>query len=113
MALIKSMPGNVSLESLLREICTLMAIRALGLPAGLFSDVAPKVQAAVTLLAVLVAERSEMAVNGHQRIQMITSGNGNRSEGVAVFARIRRDFRTSGSVLTPARGTFSFRVLVS
>ncbi|MGH3373342.1 MAG: hypothetical protein ACRDP6_01245 [Actinoallomurus sp.] len=32
MALIKSMPGNVSLESMLREICKLTAIRALGLP---------------------------------------------------------------------------------
>jgi hypothetical protein len=35
---------------------------------------------------------------------MITSGNGNWSEGVANFAGIRRDFRVSGSVLTPARG---------
>src|SRR5437763_16615029 len=43
------------------------------------------------------------------RIQMITSSNENRSEGVAVFARIRRDFRSSGSVLTRARGTFNFR----
>lgn len=84
LALIKSMPGNVSLESMLREICKLTAIRALGLPAGSFADVAPKVlrraraaveslshlrrrtpEAAVTLLAALVAERSEMAVNGH------------------------------------------------
>ena len=78
LSLIKSMPGNVSLESMLREIRKLTAIRALGLPAGLFADVSPKVLAswraraavespshlrrrapevAVTLLAALVAER--------------------------------------------------------
>lgn len=78
LSLIKSMPGNVSLESMLREIRKLTAIRALGLPAGLFADVAPKVlaswraraavespshlrrrapEAAETLLAALVAER--------------------------------------------------------
>lgn len=45
LALIKSMPGNVSLESMLREIRKLTAIRALGLPTGLFADVAPKVLA--------------------------------------------------------------------
>ncbi|WP_344953924.1 Tn3 family transposase, partial [Sphaerisporangium flaviroseum] len=81
LALIKAMPGNVSLESMLTEIGKLKAIRAIGLPRGLFSDVAPKVLAgwkarvmvespshlrrragslpagAVTLLAALVAER--------------------------------------------------------
>jgi hypothetical protein len=39
------MPGNVSLESMLREIRKLTAIRAIGLPAWLFADVAPKVLA--------------------------------------------------------------------
>ncbi|MFI7114817.1 Tn3 family transposase [Nonomuraea sp. NPDC050227] len=81
LALIKAMPGNISLESMLTEIGKLKAIRAIGLPRGLFSDVAPKVLAgwkaramvespshlrrraasspagAVTLLAALVAER--------------------------------------------------------
>jgi hypothetical protein len=81
LALVKSVPGNVSLESMLAEIRKLTAIRAAGLPPGLFADVAPKVvaawraraavespshlrrrlpnapQATVTLLAALLAER--------------------------------------------------------
>ena len=81
LALIKSVPGNVSLESMLTEIRKLTAIRAVGLPPGLFADVAPKVvsawraraavespshlrrrlpnspQSAITLLAALLAER--------------------------------------------------------
>jgi TnpA family transposase len=81
LALIKSVPGNVSLESMLSEISKLAAIRAAGLPPGLFADAAPKVvagwraraavespshlrrrlasspQSAVTLLAALLAER--------------------------------------------------------
>ncbi|MGH3518504.1 MAG: Tn3 family transposase [Haloechinothrix sp.] len=43
LGLIKSMPGNVSLESMMTEISKLEAVRAVGLPAGLFADVAPKV----------------------------------------------------------------------
>ncbi|MGI5200382.1 hypothetical protein ACQEU6_02040 [Spirillospora sp. CA-108201] len=39
------MPGNISLESMLREIDKLTAIRTIGLPEGLFADVAPKVLA--------------------------------------------------------------------
>jgi Domain of unknown function (DUF4158)/Tn3 transposase DDE domain len=46
LALIKSDPGNVSLESMLAEIGKLEAVRAVGLPPGLFADVAPKVVAA-------------------------------------------------------------------
>ncbi|MDT3441581.1 Tn3 family transposase [Pseudofrankia sp. BMG5.37] len=78
LALIKAMPGNVSLESMLREIRKLTAIRAIGLPASLFADVAPQVlaswraraavespshlrrrsqEAAVTLLSALLVER--------------------------------------------------------
>ncbi|MFE2424847.1 Tn3 family transposase [Streptomyces hokutonensis] len=78
LALVKAMPGNVSLESMLREIGKLRAIRAIGLPAGLFADVAPRVlaawrqravvespshlrrrspESAVTLLAALLVER--------------------------------------------------------
>ncbi|TDD16061.1 hypothetical protein [Nonomuraea diastatica] len=39
LSLIKAMPGNVSLDSMLN------AIRAIELPAGLFADAAPKVLA--------------------------------------------------------------------
>jgi hypothetical protein len=43
LALIKSVPSNVSLDSMLTEIRKLPAVRAIGPPAGLFSDVAPRV----------------------------------------------------------------------
>jgi Domain of unknown function (DUF4158) len=46
LALVKSVPGNVSLNSMLTEIRKLEAIRAVGLPRGLFADVAPKVVSA-------------------------------------------------------------------
>ncbi|MBB5967314.1 DUF4158 domain-containing protein [Planomonospora venezuelensis] len=46
LALIKSMPGNVSRESMFTEIRKLRAARGVGLPSGLFADVAPKVLAA-------------------------------------------------------------------
>ncbi|MGI5201344.1 DUF4158 domain-containing protein [Spirillospora sp. CA-108201] len=46
LALIKSAPGNVSLESMMTEIRKLEAVRSIGLPPGLFADVAPKVLAA-------------------------------------------------------------------
>lgn len=42
LALVKAVPGNVSLESMLTEIRKLRAVRAIGLPTGLFGDVAPK-----------------------------------------------------------------------
>ncbi len=45
LATIKTDPGNVSLDSVLAEIAKLTAVRAIGLPRGLFSDVAPKVVA--------------------------------------------------------------------
>ena len=45
LALIRSEPGAVSLESLLTEIDKLLAIRRVGLPADLFADVAPRVLA--------------------------------------------------------------------
>lgn len=45
LALIKAATGNVSLSSMLMEISRLEAVRAIGLPAGLFADVAPKVLA--------------------------------------------------------------------
>lgn len=43
LGLIKASPGNVSLESMMIEIGKLLAARAIGLPDGLFADVAPKV----------------------------------------------------------------------
>ena len=42
-ALIKASPGNVSLESMMAEIGKLQAVRALGLPVGLFVNVAPRI----------------------------------------------------------------------
>src|SRR5260370_40181648 len=83
LALIESMPGNLSLESMLTEIRKLQAARGVSLPARLFADVAPKVLAgwrarcavespshlrrrspdsAATLLAAL----------GHERLREIT-----------------------------------------
>src|SRR5262249_28450696 len=53
LSLIKSMPGNVSLETMLTEIRKLRTVRAVGLPAGLFADVAPKVVAAWRARAVV------------------------------------------------------------
>lgn len=46
LALIKAAPGNVSLDPMLVEIAKLEAIRAIGLPADLFADVASIVVAA-------------------------------------------------------------------
>jgi hypothetical protein len=46
LALVKASAGNVSLASMLTEISRLEAVRAVGLPDGLFADVAPKVVAA-------------------------------------------------------------------
>src|SRR3954452_20492470 len=45
LALVKAAPGSVSLDSMLTEIRKLRAVRAIGLPAGLFGDVGPRVLA--------------------------------------------------------------------
>ncbi|WP_207922501.1 DUF4158 domain-containing protein [Micromonospora sp. KC606] len=45
LALIKSVPGNLSLDTMLTEIDKLKAVRAVGVPAAAFADVAPKVVA--------------------------------------------------------------------
>lgn len=45
LAELKASPGNVSLESMLSEIRKLRLLRSIGLPAGLFADVAPAVVA--------------------------------------------------------------------
>ncbi|GAB2460232.1 Tn3 family transposase [Streptomyces incanus] len=84
LSLVRAMPGNVSLESMLREIRKLTAIQAIGLPASLFADVAPKVlaswrqratvespshlrrrsdEAAVTLLSALLVEREREVID--------------------------------------------------
>ncbi len=46
LAAIRSEPGNVSLNTMLTEIGKLEAVRAVGLPEGVFADIAPKVVAA-------------------------------------------------------------------
>jgi hypothetical protein len=84
LSLIMSVPGNVSLESMLAEIGKLDAVRAAGLPDGVFAGVAPKVVAAwraraavealshlrthppalmLTLLAALVYERQREIID--------------------------------------------------
>jgi hypothetical protein len=55
LALIKADPGNVSLGTMLVEIDKLMAVRAIGLPAGLFTDIAPMVVAAWRTRAAVAA----------------------------------------------------------
>jgi len=45
LARVKTDPGNVSLDSMLAEVAKLTASRAVGLPASLFADVAPRVVA--------------------------------------------------------------------
>lgn len=68
LGLIRSEPGAVSLESMLTEIEKLTAIRRVGLPDGLFDDVAPKVldglraQAMVESPSHLRAHRQEQTV---------------------------------------------------
>lgn len=42
LATIKTDPGNISLDSMLSEIAKLTAVRAVGLPPGLFADVSTK-----------------------------------------------------------------------
>jgi hypothetical protein len=43
LASIRSDPGNVSLNTMLTEIAKLEAVRAVGVPADMFADVAPKI----------------------------------------------------------------------
>ena len=69
LALIKSVPGNVSLESMLTEIGKLDAARAAGLPDGLFSGVAPRVVAAWRARAAVEAPSH---LRDHPRPLMLT-----------------------------------------
>ncbi|WP_019854314.1 hypothetical protein [Actinopolyspora mortivallis] len=43
LATIRSDPGNVSLNTMLAEIAKLESVRAVGVPTGMFADVAPQV----------------------------------------------------------------------
>ncbi|MGI8413723.1 MAG: Tn3 family transposase [Solirubrobacteraceae bacterium] len=45
-AAIRADPGGVSLNTMLVEVEKLLAVRAVGLPAGMFADIAPKILAA-------------------------------------------------------------------
>jgi hypothetical protein len=69
LALIKSVPGNVSLESMLAEIGKLDAVRAAGLPDGVFAGVAPKVIAAWRARAAVEAPSH---LRSHPRPLMLT-----------------------------------------
>ena len=83
LALIKSVPGNVSLESMLTEIRKLTAIRAVGLPPGLFADAAPKVMSGWrgagrgrVAVAVAAAAAELAAVGGDPARRCWPNGNG-------------------------------------
>src|SRR5262249_25984925 len=69
LAAIKSVPGNVSLESMLTEIGKLDAVRAAGLPDGLFANVAPRVMAAWRARAAVEAPSH---LRDHPRPLMLT-----------------------------------------
>ena len=69
LALIKSVPGNVSLESMLTEIGKLDAARAAGLPDGLFSGIAPKV---VTAWRARATVEAPSHLRDHPRPLMLT-----------------------------------------
>jgi hypothetical protein len=69
LALIKSVPGNVSLESMLTEVGKLDAARAAGLPDGLFSGIAPRVVAAWRARAAVEAPSH---LRDHPRPLMLT-----------------------------------------
>jgi signal transduction histidine kinase len=69
LALIKSVPGNVSLDSMLTEIRKLRTVRAVGLPAGLFADVAPRV---VAVWRARAAVESPSHLRDHPKPLMLT-----------------------------------------
>ncbi len=69
LSLIKSVPGNVSLESMLAEIAKLDAVRAARLPDGVFAGVAPKVIAAWRARATVEAPSH---LRSHPRPLMLT-----------------------------------------
>ena len=56
------MPGNVSLDSMLTETRKLRAVRAVGLPAGLFAGVAPKVVAGWRARAAVESPRTCVSI---------------------------------------------------
>jgi hypothetical protein len=58
LALVESVPGNVSLDSMLTEIRKRRAVRAIDLPAGLFADIAPRVVSAWQVRAAVESRRT-------------------------------------------------------
>jgi TnpA family transposase len=69
LSLIKSVPGNVSLESMLTEIGKLDAVRAVGLPDGVFDGIAPKV---VTAWRSRAAVEAPSHLRSHPQALMLT-----------------------------------------
>jgi len=70
---IRADPGNVSLDSMLTEIDRLLAVRCVGLPAGLFADVAPKVVAAWRARATVEAPSHLRAHTGALRLTLLAA----------------------------------------
>lgn len=66
---IKTDPGRVSLATMLGEIDKLQATRAVGLPPGLFADIAPKV---VTAWRARAAAESPSHLRGHPAATRLT-----------------------------------------
>ncbi|MGH4020489.1 MAG: Tn3 family transposase, partial [Pseudonocardiaceae bacterium] len=62
LASIRSEPGNVSLNTMLAEVAKLETVRAVGLPADLFVDVAPRV---------LAGWRARVAVEAPSHLRMV------------------------------------------
>lgn len=62
LASIRSEPGNVSLNTMLTEIAKLEAVRAVGLPAEVFVDVASRV---ITAWRARAAVESPSHLRGH------------------------------------------------
>jgi hypothetical protein len=80
LALIKSMPGSVSLESMLTEIRKLKAARGIGLPARLFSDVVPKV---------LAGWRARCAIESPSHLPRCSAGSAATLLAALVHDRLR------------------------
>jgi len=69
LGVIKTDPGRVSLATMLSEIDKLRATRAVGLPPGLFTDVAPKV---LTAWRARAAAESPSHLRGHPASTRLT-----------------------------------------
>jgi hypothetical protein len=80
--------GNVSLNTMLTEISKLEAVRAIGLPVGVFADIAPKVVA---------AWRGRAAV-GRRATCVTTAGGDAAAAGGAVVLPGTGDHRHAGVI---------------